>query len=214
MVLLPRRATAWLLASFTGVACAGSDDAGAGFATLGEGQNPNWMGATEGSTETGPSGADWDDVDESSGDGGTTAGADADSGGDEGPVGSSSGGDDDDDDDMGSTSAPAGSSDDGPTGNPFAGDYAGTADGSCNVIGNVSGDWMITVHPDGTFDGVVDVSGPIGTVGFDGTVSNSGNVVTNDGDCGFLGQIEDDGTSAGDFTCDGGCSGTWSGDQV
>ena len=74
--------------------------------------------------------------------------------------------------------------------------------------------WPRAANPDGTFDGVVDVSGPIGNVGFDGTVSNNGNVVTNDGDCGFLGQIEDDGTSAGDFTCDGGCSGTWSGEEV
>ena len=157
-----------------GIACAGSDDAGNGFATLGGGDNPNWMGATEGETE-GPSGADWDDVDESSGDGGTTTGPAADTGGDEGPVGSTGGGDDDgEDDDMGSTSAAAGSSDDGMMGNPFAGDYAGTASGSCNIVGSVSGDWTITVNPDGTFDGNINVSDGIGNLGFDGTVSDTG----------------------------------------
>lgn len=218
MARCPRLAIAWLLLAV--VACGDGDEPSDGFNTLGAPGGASMGGATgwgDGEDGTGPSAADWNDVDESSGDGGTTGGdgaAESSGGGGAASVGSSGGvGDDDDDDDTMSTSAGS-SGGGGPMGNPFEGDYEGNASGSCNLIGNVSGNWTITVHADGSFDGSINVSGPIGNVGFDGTVSDDGSVVTNDGDCGFLGQIEADGTSGGDFTCDAGCNGTWSGNAA
>ncbi|MEM6989485.1 MAG: hypothetical protein AAF721_03280 [Myxococcota bacterium] len=193
-------AGAWALSTVVG--CAAADGSGnGGFETIaGPGEVPS--GSTSAGAETTAGNDDWTNVDSTGGSEGESTSGGAPGDGTTAAMGDTAAGITED----------SGSMSTGVAANPFEGDYAGTASGECNVVGSVMGDWTITVDAEGNFVGNVSVSG-VGDVGFDGTVSEEGEVVTTAGACGFIGTVDTQGGS-GDFDCDAGCSGTWTGSAV